>query len=210
MLVRRHQVPWECEDSAVAIWLGALISFPSSLNGPVKIAQKLLWRQKLTYMFKGKRKRDSHFLRTDLLRVRNLVELYPPRSGGGRRMWTTVVIGIWRAARSGEQEKKEKWTGEKENIHIFLFWLWLNVILGFPGGAVVKNLPTNAEDARDMGSIPGSGKSLRGGNSYPLQYSCLENPMDRGDCQATVNRVTKSQTWLNLAHMHAMLFYVVE
>ena len=208
MLVRRHQVPWECEDSAVTIWLGALVSFPSSLNGPVKIAQKLLWRQKLSHMFKGKRKRDSHFLRTDPLRVRNLVELYLPRSGGGRR--TTDVTGIWRVAWSGEKEKKEKRTGEKENIYIFLFWLWLNVILGFPSGAVVKNLPTNAEDARDVGSIPGPGRSLRGGNSYPLHYSCLENPTDRGDCQATVNRVTKSQTWLNLAHMHAMLFYVVE
>ena len=59
---------------------------------------------------------------------------------------------------------------------------------------MVKNLPTNAEDTRDMGSVPGSGRSLGGGNSYPLQHSCLENPTDRGDWQATVNRVTKSQT----------------
>ena len=44
----------------------------------------------------------------------------------------------------------------------------------------VKNLPANARDARDVGSIPGSGRSPGGGNSNPLQYSCLENPMDRG------------------------------
>ena len=59
---------------------------------------------------------------------------------------------------------------------------------------MVKNLPANAGDARDMGSIPGSGRSPRGGNGNPLQYSCLENPMDRGARWATVRRATKSQT----------------
>ena len=48
---------------------------------------------------------------------------------------------------------------------------------GFPGGSVVKNPPANAEDA---GSIHGSGRSPGGGNGKSLQYSCLENPMDRG------------------------------
>ena len=51
---------------------------------------------------------------------------------------------------------------------------------GFPGGSVVKNLPANAVDARDVGFTPGSGRSLGGRNSNPLQYSCLENPMDGG------------------------------
>ena len=51
--------------------------------------------------------------------------------------------------------------------------------LGFPGGAVIKNLPANAEDREDVGSIPGSGRSPGEGNDNPLQYSCLENPMDR-------------------------------
>ena len=57
---------------------------------------------------------------------------------------------------------------------------------------VVKNLPATAGDVRDMGSIPGSGRSPgeRHGNS--LQYSCLENPMDRGASQAMVHRVAKS------------------
>ena len=59
---------------------------------------------------------------------------------------------------------------------------------------VVKNPPASAEDVRDMGSIPGSGRSPEGGYGNPLQYSCLENPMDRGAGQATVHRVRHSQT----------------
>ena len=51
---------------------------------------------------------------------------------------------------------------------------------GFPGGAVVKNLPTNVGDARDVGLIPGSERSPGEGNGSPLQYSYLENSMDRG------------------------------
>ena len=58
---------------------------------------------------------------------------------------------------------------------------------------MVKNLPANAGD---LGSIPGSGRYPGEGNSNPLQYSCLENPIDRGDWQATVHGVTKSQTRL--------------
>ena len=59
---------------------------------------------------------------------------------------------------------------------------------------VVKNLPADAGDAGDMDSIPGSGRSPGGGHNNPLQYSCLENPMNREAWQATVHRVTKSQT----------------
>ena len=61
---------------------------------------------------------------------------------------------------------------------------------------VVKNLPTKAEDIRDAGSIPGSGRSLGGGHSNPIQYSCLEKPMDRGAWWATVPGVTKNGTRL--------------
>ena len=64
----------------------------------------------------------------------------------------------------------------------------------FPGGSVVKNLPANAGDARDTSLIPGSGRSPGGGHGNPLQYSRLENPMDRGAWWATVHGVTKSQT----------------
>ena len=58
----------------------------------------------------------------------------------------------------------------------------------------VKNLPVNAGDTRDMGSVPGLGRSPGGGHGNPLQYSCLENPVDRGAQWATVHEVSKSQT----------------
>ena len=56
---------------------------------------------------------------------------------------------------------------------------------------VVKNLPVNAGDIKDLGLIPGSGRAPGGGNGNPLQYSCLENPMDRGACTAIVHGVTE-------------------
>ena len=56
----------------------------------------------------------------------------------------------------------------------------------------VKNLPADAGDIRDPGSVPESGKSPGGGHGNPLQYSCLENPMDRGAWWAVVHGVTKS------------------
>ena len=59
---------------------------------------------------------------------------------------------------------------------------------------MVKNPPANAGDSRNMGSIPGSGRSPGAGNGNPLQCSCLENPMDRGAWQAAICRVAKSQT----------------
>ena len=58
---------------------------------------------------------------------------------------------------------------------------------------MVKNLPANPEDARDADSIPGLGRSPGGENGNPLQYSCLENPMDRGAQQAAVHGVVKSK-----------------
>ena len=58
-------------------------------------------------------------------------------------------------------------------------------------------LPANAGDAEDMGLIPGWGRSLGGEHGNPLQYSCLENPMDRGAWQAGVPRVAKRWTWLS-------------
>ena len=63
--------------------------------------------------------------------------------------------------------------------------------LGFPGGSVVKNPPA---DAGDMGSVLGSGRSSGEGNGNPLQYSCLENPMDRGAWRAAVPGIAKSRT----------------
>ena len=64
---------------------------------------------------------------------------------------------------------------------------------GFPGGSVVKNLPETGA-TRDAISLPGSGRSPRGGNGNPLQYSCLENPMDRVSQRTTIHGVTKNWT----------------
>ena len=63
-----------------------------------------------------------------------------------------------------------------------------------PRWHVVKNLPASEEDTRDTGSIPGLEKSPGGGHGNPLQYSCLENPVDRGAWQAIVHMVAKSHT----------------
>ena len=62
------------------------------------------------------------------------------------------------------------------------------------GALVVKNPPVNAGDGRDMGLIPGSGRPAGGGNDYLLQYSCLENSIDRGAWWATVHGATNSDT----------------
>ena len=67
---------------------------------------------------------------------------------------------------------------------------------------VVKNLPANARDVRNAGSVPGLRRSPGEGNGSPLQYSRLENPMDRGAWWATVHRVTKSWTRLKRLSMH--------
>ena len=64
--------------------------------------------------------------------------------------------------------------------------------MGFPGSSVVKNLPASAEDIRDMGSIPGSERSPGGGHGSSLQYSFLENPMDKGAWRTIAHRVKKS------------------
>ena len=68
---------------------------------------------------------------------------------------------------------------------------------------VVKNLPANTGDLRDSGSIPGSGRSPGGGYGNPLQYSCLENPMDREAWWVTAHRLTKCWTWLKGLSTHA-------
>ena len=61
--------------------------------------------------------------------------------------------------------------------------------MDFPGDTGGTNLPANARDVRDASSTPGSGRSPRGGNSNPLQYSYLENPMDKGAWWATVQSI---------------------
>ena len=63
---------------------------------------------------------------------------------------------------------------------------------------VVKNPPANAGDVRDTGLIPGSGRSPERGHGNPLQYSCLDNPTDKGAWRATLHGVAKSQTQLSI------------
>ena len=68
---------------------------------------------------------------------------------------------------------------------------------------LVKNLSAKAGTIRDSGSIPGSGRSPGEGHGNPLQYSCLEKPMDRGPCWATFQGATKNWTWLKRLSTHA-------
>ena len=73
-------------------------------------------------------------------------------------------------------------------LFLFLLFLWRYKVRLWASQVVlvVKNLPANAGDIRDMGSVFGSGRSAGGGHSNPLQYSCLDNPMDRGAWWTTV------------------------
>ena len=68
---------------------------------------------------------------------------------------------------------------------------------------LVKNWPANTGDKRDDSSIPGSGRSPGGERGNPLQYSCLENPIDRGARWAVVHGIAKSWTWMKQLSMHA-------
>ena len=93
------------------------------------------------------------------------------------------------------------------HIHIEMFLYYhirkIHYQMGFPGGAGVKNLPAaKARYLRDLGPILGSGRNPGGGHGNPLQYSCLENPMDRGTWWARVHWAAKSQTWLKQLSMH--------
>ena len=103
--------------------------------------------------------------------------------------------GAWLATVHGDA-KSRTWLS---SFHFYM------VALGFPGGSVVKE----SCNSGNVGSIPGSERSPGGGNGNPLEYSCLENPMDRGAWQAIVQRVAESDTteWLcawvrTRAHTH--------
>ena len=76
----------------------------------------------------------------------------------------------------------------------------------FPGGSDDKESDCSAGDP---GSVPGWGRSLREGNGHPLQYSCLENPMDRGDSQAAVHGISRIMKWLpvmSLVNIHNLTY----
>ena len=73
---------------------------------------------------------------------------------------------------------------------------------GFPGDSVGKESACNARDTGDLGVIPGLGRSTGEEHGNPLQYSCLENPTDRGTWRAIVRGVAKSQTRMSNEHVH--------
>ena len=82
---------------------------------------------------------------------------------------------------------------------------WATLQKGFPSGASGKETVRQCKRLRDAGSIPGSGRSPGEGNGNQLQHSCLKNPMDRGAWQATVHRVTNSQTQLKQLSTHTWI-----
>ena len=86
---------------------------------------------------------------------------------------------------------------------------WL-IILGLPSSSAGKESACSAGDSGDLASIPGSGRSPGGGHGNPLQYSCLENPMDREGWQATVHGVAESWTWLTLSLLSLWFSVVAE
>ena len=100
--------------------------------------------------------------------------------------------------RKGEEPEGSPWTKfgiNRTNYGLTIFDLW-STLMSFPGGSVVKNSPAIAGDKGDTALIPGSGRPPGGGNGNPLQYSCLENPTDRGVWWAAVHGVAKSWTRL--------------
>ena len=104
------------------------------------------------------------------------LEGYSPQGGKIRQDWVTNTFTFFHIKKSVNKGKySQSWASQ--------------VVI------VAKNSPDNAGDTRNVGSIPGSRRSPGIGNGNPLQYSCLENPMDREACQATVHGVSKSQDW---------------
>ena len=133
--------------------------------------------------------------------------------------WAKNGFHIWKL--TGEKPEEEKHLLSNETDMKFIFqcpWIkfyWNRATIthfgmvyggfwGFPGGSVIKNLPANAGDARDMGLITGSERSPKEGNgNHQLQCSCLENLMDREAWRAIVHGVTKGQTGLSdWVHTH--------
>ena len=126
------------------------------------------------------------------------------------KLWTTKIQWTSLVRNALNIVTLQYWVGTR-------FWGWWKLCiwnsprlcLGFLGASVVKNLPANARDAKDLGSNPELGRVSGEGNGTPkqapLQYACLENPMFRGAWQAIVHGVTKSWTQLSdLAHTHRL------
>ena len=108
----------------------------------------------------------------------------------------------------------DSWSRRESDTTEWLNWTELNwyIQLRFPGSTMVKDLCANAGDTRDAGSTPGLGRSPGEGNGNPLQYSCLENSMNRGALWATVLGITKSHTplsnWAQRKHIIGILYVI--
>ena len=119
-----------------------------------------------------------------------------------------MLLKPWRVKpRITETSMIRKRQGISCSLNSLSFGCYCKVYWGFSGGAMVKNLPATAGNLRDEGLIPGSGKSPGGGHSNPLQYSCLENSMDREALWATIHGVTKNWTQLKQLSIHACDVY---
>ena len=119
-----------------------------------------------------------------------------------------LEMQILRPPRSAEWDLLNELRTQLVVFNKLCMWLWARLSLethwvtrvASQVALVVKNQPANAGDVRDVGSVPGSGRFPGGGQGSPLQYSCLDNPMDRGAWRATVCGVKESQTkWSRLA-----------
>ena len=105
--------------------------------------------------------------------------------------WASLVAQLVKNPPAMQETRFDSWVGKIPWRHDRLS---TPELLDFPGGSTGKESACNAGD---LGSIPGLGRSLEGRHGNPLQYSCLENPMDRGARQVTVHVVTESRTQLS-------------
>jgi len=118
-------------------------------------------------------------------------------TGCSNKDWRSELWGVGcRRCFAGEATNLPLSPSTEVASHLFSDW-W--------GSFVVRNLPANTEETGDWGSVPGSGRSPGIGDSSPLQYCCLENPLDRGAWWATVRGVAKNRRQLG-AHIYTLIF----
>ena len=120
----------------------------------------------------------------------------------GFHPWSgTKILHAARHAREKKKERKKRKKCPVENLALIV----VQKLVGFPGDVSGKEPICNAGDIRDASSIPGLGRSPGEGNGNPLQYSCLENSIDRGAWLATVYGVAKTSTGLKRLNRHTSL-----
>ena len=119
----------------------------------------------------------------------------------GRAPWSHTVA-LYSGALWGPQSQENLMSFASAFYSPFIRFSWIPYAGAFPVAQMVNNLPANVGEAKDKSSIPGSRRCPGEGNGNLLQYSCLENSMDRGAWRATVYRVAKSQTQLSMHATH--------